>query len=330
MGADSIVVAPANAGFFALGLALLQGILPLESLPENFSPKVIIYVAPPFRQTHFGGKQIVVHNRRSQIHELFSYNLYPGPSAKKGVYGVLINTGEREGWVTAHCSTVRVATPYDNEIVVMHEGASGGKSEMLEYPHRESDGRMLLGKNIISGEHRFLEIPRTCQLQPVTDDMALCHSSLQSDRGKLVLTDAEAGWFVRVNHITRYGTDLNLESLTACPSQPLLFLNIDAVAGSRAMIWEHIQDAPGKPCPNPPRHHPPRHHPARHRAGCGARACDGGHPQLRRAHHPPAPARTPPTASSASCMFCLRPSHGCGVWWLRAAMPTPASWAPKA
>jgi hypothetical protein len=252
MGADSIVVAPANAGFFALGLALLQGILPLDQIPASFSPKVVIYVAPPFRHTHFNGRQIVVHNRRSQIHELFSYNLYPGPSAKKGVYGVLINIGEKEGWVTAHCSTVRVVTPYDNETVIMHEGASGGgKSEMLEYPHRESDGRLLLGENVLSGERRHLEFSRTCELQPVTDDMALCHSSLQDGQGKLVLTDAEAGWFVRVNHITKYGTDLNLEALTASPSEPLLFLNIDAVPGSRALIWEHIMDAPGKPCPNP-------------------------------------------------------------------------------
>lgn len=252
MGAYSVVVAPANAGFFALGLALLQGIIPIEELPEDFTPQVVIYVAPPFRHTHFDGRQVVVHNRRSKIHELFSYNLYPGPSAKKGVYGVLINIGEREGWVTAHCSTVRVVTPYDNEIVIMHEGASGGgKSEMLEYPHREQDGRLLLGRNVLSNEKRFLEISRTCDLQPVTDDMALCHSSLQDDQGKLVLADAETGWFVRVNHIKEYGTDLNLEQLTACPPEPLLFLNIDVVPGGRAMIWEHIQDAPGKPCPNP-------------------------------------------------------------------------------
>lgn len=252
MGPDSVVIAPANAGFFALGLALLQDVLPVDKLSETFDPKVVIYVIPPFRHTHFDGKQVVVHNRRSQIHELFSYNLYPGPSAKKGVYGVLINVGEREGWVTAHCSTVRVVTPYDNEVVIMHEGASGGgKSEMLEYPHRTTDGRLRLGKNIQSGEKRYLEIPRTCDLEPVTDDMALCHSSLQDGRGKLVLVDAEAGWFVRVNHITEYGTDLNMERLTALPPEPLLFLNIDAVPDGRAMIWEHIEDAPGEPCPNP-------------------------------------------------------------------------------
>ena len=28
-------------------------------------------------------------------------------------------------------------------------------------------------------------------------------------------------------------------------------LEVDAVPRSRALIWEHIQDAPGKPCPNP-------------------------------------------------------------------------------
>lgn len=252
MGMDAIVVAPANAGFFALGLALLQGIRPLDEIPEVFSPKSVIYVAPPFRHTHFEGRQVVVHNRGEDVHELFSYNLYPGPSAKKGIYGVLIGLGEREGWVTAHCSCVQVITPYDNVITFMHEGASGGgKSEMLEYPHRSSDGRMLLGKNTVTGEVRHIELPRTCELHPVTDDMALCHPSLQTHPGKLCVTDAEDAWFVRVNHIRHYGTDIHLEKICAEPSKPLLFLSIDAVPGSRAMIWEHIEDEPGVPCPNP-------------------------------------------------------------------------------
>jgi hypothetical protein len=252
MGMDAMVVAPANAGFFALGLAMLQGMIPPEELPADFAPRLIIYVAPPFRHTHFDGTQMVVHNRVNGLHEMFSYNLYPGPSAKKGVYGGLILLGEEEGWVTAHCSTVRVVTPYDNEVVIMHEGASGGgKSEMLELAHREPDGRLLLGHNLVTGESRYLEIPRGCRLEPVTDDMALCHPSLQSDRQKLTLVDAENAWFVRVNHIRQYATDPHLERLTAQPPEPLLFLNIDAVAGGRALIWEHIEDAPGEPCPNP-------------------------------------------------------------------------------
>jgi len=251
-GVDAVAVAPANAGFFALGLALLQGILDPDRLPETFAPRAVIYVAPPFRHTHFEGKQVVVHNRRGDLHEMFSYNLYPGPSAKKGVYGVLISLGEKQRWVTMHCSTVRVVTPYDNKITISHEGASGGgKSEMLEHIHRERDGRILLGRNLVTGEERHLVLPRSCDLQPVTDDMALCHPSLQKGNGKLTVLDAENAWFVRVDHITRYGTDPHLEEITARPPVPLLFLNIDAVPGSTALIWEHIEDAPGQPCPNP-------------------------------------------------------------------------------
>jgi len=251
-GMDAMVIAPANAGFFALGLAMLQGIIPWDMIPASFVPRAIIYVAPIFRHTHFQGKQIVVHNRRDGLHELFSYNLYPGPSAKKGIYGMLLGMGEREGWVTNHCSTVQVITPYDNVVTMMHEGASGGgKSEMLEQAHREPDGRLLLGENLVTGERRYLEIPRSCGLHAVTDDMALCHPSLQQGDGKLTLTDAENAWFVRVNHIEHYGTDVHLERLTAEPPVPLLFLNIDAVPGSRALISDHTEDAPGKRCPNP-------------------------------------------------------------------------------
>ncbi len=252
MGEDALVITPANTGFFALGLALLQGITPYDEIPPGFRPEAIIYVAPPFRHTHFDGKQVVVHHRSAELHEIFSYNLYPGPSAKKGIYGVLIGQGEREGWLTAHCSTVQVVTPYDNIVTFMHEGASGGgKSEMLEQAHRSPDGRFLLGENVVTGERRYIEIPRLCRLRAVTDDMALCHPSIQQGEGKLRVADAENAWFVRVNHITHYGTDVNLERLTAQPSEPLLFLNIDAAPHSRAMIWEHIEDSPGVPCPNP-------------------------------------------------------------------------------
>lgn len=251
-GTDALVIAPDNAGFFALGLALLQGMLAPKDVPAGFAPKAVIYVAPPFRHTHFGGKQIVVHNRREGLHELFSYNLYPGPSAKKGIYGVLLNLGEAERWVTMHCSTVQVVTPYDNRLVISHEGASGGgKSEMLEHAHRESDGSLLLGRNVVNGEERLLTLPRACELRPVTDDMALCHPSLDKGRGKLSLMDAEDAWFVRVNHIGRYGVDPHLERLTIHPPAPLLFLNIDAKPDATTLIWEHTMDAPGKPCPNP-------------------------------------------------------------------------------
>ncbi|MEW5719960.1 MAG: DUF4914 family protein, partial [Chloroflexota bacterium] len=240
MGIEALAIVPANAAFFAFGLAMLQGFIPVEKISPAFAPRAVIYVAPIFRHTHFGGKQVVVHNRQPDAYEMFSFNLYPGPSAKKGVYGMLLDLGEREGWVTTHCSTVQVITPYDNVVTIMHEGPSGsGKSEMLEQPHRESDGRLLLGENLVTGEKRYLEIPRTCELGPVTDDMALCHPSLQDNGGRLRLRDAEDAWFVRVNHINSYGTDTSFERLTAQPSTPLLFLNIDAVPNGRALIWEH-------------------------------------------------------------------------------------------
>lgn len=251
-GIDAVAVVPANAGFFGFGLALLQGILDPSDLSPDFNPKAVVYVAPPFRHSHFQGKQVVVHNRLESLHELFSYNLYPGPSAKKGIYGVLLAIGEREQWVTTHCSTVRVVTPYGSRLTIMHEGASGGgKSEMLEEIHRERDGRLLFGTRKIDGDERHLILPRGCELHPVTDDMALCHPSLQNDDGRLTLVDAESAWFIRVNHIDHYGVDPHLEELTIHAERPLLFLNIQAVPDGTALIWQHIEDEPGKPCPNP-------------------------------------------------------------------------------
>jgi hypothetical protein len=134
----------------------------------------------------------------------------------------------------------------------MHEGASGGgKSEMLQQPHRLPDGRLLMGRNTVTGEKRYLEIPRTCDLLPVCDDMALCHPSIQTYDERLSVADAENGWFVRVDHIGEYGTDPDLEHMTVHPGRSLLFLNVRAVVGGTGLIWEHVEDAPGQPCPNP-------------------------------------------------------------------------------
>lgn len=156
-GHGALLIAPKNAGFFIGGLADLQEMLPPDQVPENFRVRAAVYVAPPFRHMHFDGKQVVVHNRMGVVHEVFSYNLYPGPSAKKGIYGVLLAIGEDEQWLTLHASTVQVVTPYDNITTIMHEGASGsGKSEMLEYVHRQEDGRLLLGTNTVTGEERRL------------------------------------------------------------------------------------------------------------------------------------------------------------------------------
>lgn len=252
IGVGGIAVAPANAGFFAMGLAMLQQIISSDEISQGFTLDSIIYVAPTFRHTHFNGKQIVVHNRTNDRHEIFSYNLYPGPSAKKGLYGALLTKGEREGWITAHCSTVQAVSPYDNITTFMHEGASGGgKSEMLQHIVREPNGQIKIGQNSITGESRLINLPLFSSFNPVTDDMALCHPSYQTNNGKLRVLDAENAWFIRVDSVNEYGDDPFLEKITLKPPKPLLFLNLKSNPDSTVLIWEHTEDEPGKPCPNP-------------------------------------------------------------------------------
>ena len=258
-GYPSLCIAPMEAAFLVTVLADLQGFIPRDKMTPGFKPMAMLFVAPPFRHTHFNGKQIVVHNRSDKMHELFSYNLYPGPAAKKGIYGVLLNRGEIEGWSTLHCATVRMVTPYDNEFVILHEGASGsGKSEMVQSISRDRDGRIMLGENLITKEKLYFELADTCELHPVTDDMALAPKFLQKIKRRLIVEDAEDGWFLRVDHLNAYGTEPHLERMCTHPPKPLIFLNIDAVPGSTCLLWEHIDDAPGVPCPNPrvivPRH----------------------------------------------------------------------------
>lgn len=247
-GYDALLVCPRNAAFFACALGLMQGV---RKIDESYAPRGIIYVAPPFRHSHFKGRQAVVHQRSDSCHEIFAYNLYPGPSAKKGVFSMLLDIGEREGWISNHASAVKVSSAYGNCLNFMHEGASGGgKSEMLEPLHRRADGRIILGHNIVSGEEHSLFLKDSCALRPIADDMVLSHSSFQSG-GRLKVTDGEEGWFLRVDGDTAYGSIPEYERISIHPGSPLMFFNIQASPGATCLIWEHTVESDGKPCPNP-------------------------------------------------------------------------------
>ena len=252
IGVGGMAIVPANAGFFAFGLSMLQEILPADNLPEDFKVESVIYVIPPFRHTYFDGKQVVVHNRKEDLYELFCYNLYPGPSAKKGVYGVLLNRGEKENWITTHCSAVQTTSAYDNVTTFMHEGASGGgKSEMHQHIIREPNGQVSIGTNLVTGERRLITIPIFSEIHPVCDDMAFCHPSIQKSKKKLWIQDAENGWFIRTDSIFNYGDDPTLEKVIINNEKPLFFLNMETKPGGIALPWKHIEDEPGKKCPNP-------------------------------------------------------------------------------
>ncbi|MBN2619165.1 MAG: DUF4914 family protein [Spirochaetales bacterium] len=245
-----LLIAPNNMGFFIAGLADLQGLVSPDKINEDFEIRSIMFVAPPFRHTHHNGKQIVVHNRHNGVHEIFSNNLYPGPSAKKGVYGALLTIGEQEDWLTLHASTVKATNKIKGTTVLMHEGASGaGKSEMLEQPHRNSNGDIIIGKNLVSGEVLTASIPDQDILEPLTDDMAMCHPRHGKSLNTLSACDAEDAWFLRVDHVTSQGMDPHMEHMTLKSPEPLIFLNLKPL--NPIKVWEHTEDEPGVPCPNP-------------------------------------------------------------------------------
>ncbi|MDC7224257.1 MAG: DUF4914 family protein, partial [Spirochaetales bacterium] len=245
-----VLIAPKNMGFFIAGLADLQGLVTPDQFDENFDIRSVMFVTPPFRHTHFEGKQVVVHNRHNGLHEIFSNNLYPGPSAKKGVYGALLTIGEQENWLTLHASTVVAKNDIKGTTVLMHEGASGaGKSEMLEQPHRNGDGDLVIGKNLVTGEELTVSLENQDELSPLTDDMAMCHPRHGKSKDTLSACDAEDAWFLRVDHVTRQGIDPHMEHMTLEAPEPLIFLNMKPEDPIK--VWEHTEDEPGVPCPNP-------------------------------------------------------------------------------
>jgi hypothetical protein len=176
----------------------------------------------------------------------------PDPAQKKGIYGVLLNIGENEGWVTVHASTVKVITPYDNEIVIMHEGASGGgKSEMIEQIHKQPDGRILLGQNLVTDETYYLELTKPARCFPLPTIWRFATLKCKNGSRKLAVKDAEQGCFLRLDHIKHYGTTPQYEKIFTHPSEPLLFLNIQGVRNPPALYGSTHPRLRRHPLPNP-------------------------------------------------------------------------------
>ncbi|HOX51417.1 MAG TPA: DUF4914 family protein, partial [Fibrobacteria bacterium] len=117
--------------------------------------------------------------------------------------------------------------------------------------HRQPDGRLLLGVHTQTGEKRYLTLPTACKLYPAMDDMGAAHSAYNQGKTRLHVADAEAGWFIRSDMITHYGTDPHLEEMCINSKIPLLYLNHYVAPGGMCLLWEHTEDAPGKRCPNP-------------------------------------------------------------------------------
>jgi hypothetical protein len=162
------------------------------------------------------------------------------------VYSLLLDIGEREAWVTNHCAAVGVVTPYDNRLIIMHEGASGGgKSEMTEHIHRMEDGRLLLGRNLVTGEERTLALPEACHLYPVADDMACAHPSFNKSETRLNIVDAE--------NAPRKDGD-QPQRAPDLPQPPRRARRPGPHLGTH-------RGRPGQALPQPARHHPAPHDP---------------------------------------------------------------------
>jgi hypothetical protein len=237
-GTPALAIAPATPGSSRSGSRCCRASRRARrSSPRDFEPGRDHLRRAPLPPHALRGQA----GRRPQppdgLHELFSYNLYPGPSAKKGVYGVLLNIGEAQRLDHRALLDRPVTTPYDNDVVIHARGRVGRRQERDARAHPpRGDGRLLLGENTLTASVACLTLPRGCEFSPVTDDMALCppaHPESSNGAGesgpkKLTLTDAEDAWFVRVNHITVRRRPPPREAVHRPPGVPLLFLNIDA------------------------------------------------------------------------------------------------------
>ena len=99
-----------------------------------------------------------------------------------------------------------------HQVLYSFQEKKGDHFEHIRVRIREDNGLVLLGENTVTGEQRLISLPLFCSFRPVTDDMALCHPSIQQNRGKLSVLDAENAWFIRVDGIHDYGMIRSLKN----------------------------------------------------------------------------------------------------------------------
>ena len=83
----------------------------------------------------------------------------------------------------------------------------------------------------MTGERFEIRLGETCEIFPIADDMVMAHRDMQDDSHKLAITDAENGWFLRVDGDNYYGNIPMYERISIHPPEPVEFFNIDGVPG---------------------------------------------------------------------------------------------------
>ena len=86
-GYPALMVAPKNAAFFAASIYDLQGVISNDKLDKDFTPYAIIYVAPPFRHTHFEGIKLLFITNKTTSTKYF-HTTYTPDQVQKKVYTV--------------------------------------------------------------------------------------------------------------------------------------------------------------------------------------------------------------------------------------------------
>lgn len=244
----AFLVIERNWACLAWMLNKLQQVCSVEELKSLGECRGVVYICPKFRHTKFKRAQVVVHRDNGKVHEIFGYHPYPGPVLKKGVYTMLLAICENMREVVYHASAVLCTSTNGNRTVQMHGGPSGGgKSEHVQNFRRRPDGSLVLAANLITRDEIVETIGITARLQSIADDMifgSVINNALR-------ISDAEFGWFLRVDNILKYGDEADLEKLCSHPKSPLAFLNIATVPGGVTQLWNHFVDLMGRRSVNP-------------------------------------------------------------------------------
>ncbi len=100
-GYGSMLGGPKQCAFFAFALAHLQGFVNAEEC-EGYKPRAIVYVAPPSATPTSRESRWWCTTARTTCHEFSPTTSIPARPPRRAYTRVLLDIGEREGWVTAH------------------------------------------------------------------------------------------------------------------------------------------------------------------------------------------------------------------------------------
>lgn len=249
-----VVVAPKKYQIFNYTQSEIMGFKQISMAElENGKIASVIYLNPESRHTLYEGKQVVTHDRSRGLHEIFANGLYPGPSCKKGIYGVLLERAEqaiknfnKKIWTIPHAACAAVKGHSNKLYFFAHMGPSGaGKTEITE---PLTKGEYCIA-NHPDGSQLKIDVKKAATVSLQQDDFGYGQVGKIKGFLRFIMINLEKAFFIRTDSVLSKHDNTELQEIVRTAPKKgkrLVFLSYDVQPNQSVCLFKPLEN-----CKNP-------------------------------------------------------------------------------